>query len=100
MNAKTDEVDTGWSLEEKLPSSLTSPSQNIESCEEMMRIHNEIAQLPEKLKFPFIYCILEEHTYDECADILNASRKTIETRIYRARRTLKSKLKQIGASPA
>lgn len=100
LNAKTDEVDTGWSLEEKLPSSLPNPSQNIESSEELMRIQNEIAQLPEKLKFPFIYCILEEHTYDECADILNASRKTVETRIYRARRTLKSKLKQIEASPA
>lgn len=92
LNARTDEGDTGWSLEEKLPSSLPSPQQNIESREKLIRIQNEINQLPEKLRFPFIYCVLEGHSYDECAEIIGRNRKTVETRIYRARKRLQETL--------
>ncbi|WP_269541655.1 RNA polymerase sigma factor [Cerasicoccus fimbriatus] len=92
LHAASEEGHAGWSLEERLQSSTPAPLQSIESSEELIRIQNEIAQLPEKLKFPFIYCILEEHSYDECAAIIKTSRKTVETRIYRARQILKSQL--------
>lgn len=85
---------SGRVLEEKLDSGYPDPSQHLRSDEDVLRIQEEIALLPEKLKFPFIFCILEEHTYDECAAILKASRKTVETRIYRARQLLKRALEK------
>ncbi len=62
------------------------------SKESVSSVHAAIFALPHKLKFPFIFCILEENSYDECAEVLNTSRKTVETRIYRARKLLREKL--------
>ncbi|VAW00517.1 hypothetical protein MNBD_ALPHA01-847 [hydrothermal vent metagenome] len=47
-----------------------------------------VAKLPEKLKTPLIMCVLEDMPQDECAAILGITRKTVETRIYRARKKL------------
>ena len=69
-----------------------SPSRSLQTDDDLQRIQKQVAQLPEKLKFPFFFCILEKHSYDECAAILKTSRKTVETRIYRARQTLKKQL--------
>lgn len=47
-----------------------------------------IASLPEKLKTPLIMCVLEDMSQEECAVILGVTQKTVETRIYRARKKL------------
>ena len=47
-----------------------------------------VAKLPEKLKVPLIMCVLEDLSQEECAKILGVSQKTVETRIYRARKKL------------
>jgi len=47
-----------------------------------------VADLPEKLKTPLIMCVLEDMSQEECAVILGVSQKTVETRIYRARKKL------------
>ena len=47
-----------------------------------------VAKLPEKLKTPLIMCVLEDMPQEECAGILGVSQKTVETRIYRARKKL------------
>ncbi len=72
--------------------SLADPSRNaaeaaIES-ERLEEIQSAIRSLPEKLRFPFVFCVLEDHSQDEAASIIGASRKTVELRIYRARKQL------------
>ena len=47
-----------------------------------------VADLPEKLKSPLIMCVLQDMSQEECAAILGVSQKTVETRIYRARKKL------------
>lgn len=47
-----------------------------------------VSKLPEKLKVPLIMCALEAMSQEECAGILGVSQKTVETRIYRARKKL------------
>jgi len=89
LQDSTQTSETGWSLEDKLHSGAQAPFQAVMSAEAVQRIQRQIALLPEKLKFPFIFCILEEHSYDACAAILHTRRKVIETRIYRARQLLK-----------
>lgn len=66
------------------------PSEQLQSAESLRAIETAIDQLPEKLKFPFVYCVLEDHSYDECAEIIGRNRKTVETRIYRARKQLQA----------
>ncbi|MBN8521642.1 MAG: RNA polymerase sigma factor [Alphaproteobacteria bacterium] len=66
--------------------------QALRSKEELALLHREIQLLPEKLRDPFILYVLEERPQSECADMLGVSTKTIETRVYRARKILAEKL--------
>ena len=65
-------------------------------CRWLFEIEAAIHKLPHKLKFPFIYCVLEEHSYDACAEILGRTRETVETRIYRARKRLQQELAELA----
>jgi RNA polymerase sigma-70 factor (ECF subfamily) len=55
-------------------------------------VNAQILKLPDRIKFPFVFCVLEGHSYDECAAVLKTNRKTVETRIYRARKLLREAL--------
>ncbi len=57
-------------------------------------LQKEIAQLPHKLKSALILFSLEEKSQIESAAILGVSPKTIEARVYRAKKILKKKMKQ------
>jgi len=81
--------DSGILLADKMDSGDPSPSRHLQSDDDLRQIQECIARLPEKLKFPFVFCVLEDHSYDECAAILKTNRKTVETRIYRARKILR-----------
>jgi len=70
----------------------STPATELNTEETLAEIHAAIHALPHKLKFPFIFCTLEAHSYDACAQILKTNRKTIETRIYRARQQLRKQL--------
>ncbi|KAF0094917.1 MAG: RNA polymerase sigma-70 factor ECF subfamily [Puniceicoccaceae bacterium 5H] len=63
-----------------------------EQREQLEAVEAAIERLPHKLKFPFVFCVLEERSQDECAEVLKTSRKTVETRIYRARQFLRDTL--------
>lgn len=68
------------------------PRMDSTSKETLHLIEVAIHQLPDKLKFPFIFCILESNSYDDCAAVIGKNRKTVETRIYRARKLLRQQL--------
>lgn len=57
-------------------------------------LQKEIARLPHKLKSALILFSLEEKSQIESAEILGVSPKTIETRVYRAKKILKKKMKK------
>lgn len=77
---------------EKIASTQSNPAESTVSNEELQHIESAIHALPHRLKVPFIFCVLEDHSYDACADMLKTSRKTVETRIYRARKKLQAQL--------
>ncbi len=62
------------------------------SRQQMTLLRREIDLLPDTLKEAFILFAVEERTQAECAQILNVSAKTVETRVYRARKILSEKL--------
>ena len=79
-------------LEDVIASKDRSPDENAIASEDLSAIEEAIASLPHALKFPFIFCVLEGNSYDDCADALGTNRKTVEMRIYRARKELQSGL--------
>ena len=63
-----------------------------QSSELMEAARKAIRELPAKLRFPFVFCVLEGHSQDTAAEVLRTSRKTVESRIYRARKELQAAL--------
>jgi RNA polymerase sigma-70 factor (ECF subfamily) len=61
----------------------------VEDREAVRSIEAAIHGLADKLRFPFIYCVLEGNSYEACAAILGCSIKTVDSRIYRARGKLR-----------
>lgn len=62
------------------------------SRQQLTLLRREIDLLPDTLKEAFILFAMEERTQAECAEILGVSAKTVETRVYRARKILSEKL--------
>lgn len=75
---------------------LPDTSGNVEDLSELRQqlrvINQEIEKLPHKLKTALILFALEENSQERCAEILDVTPKTVETRVYRARKILAAKL--------
>ena len=84
----------GSTFAEVLPDEARNAAAIAVEKERLLEISNAIQSLPEKLRFPFIFCVLEKHPQEEAASILKTSIKTVETRIYRARRELQARLRE------
>ena len=71
---------------------IPNPAESAVENERFDAMQAAIQSLPEKLQFPFIFCVLESHSHDDAAEVLSTSRKTVESRIYRARKLLQAML--------
>jgi len=65
-----------------------TPEQILIGRSELEILAKAVAKLSDKLKIPLIMCVLEDMSQEDCAGILGVSQKTVETRIYRARKKL------------
>ncbi|KNF07499.1 RNA polymerase factor sigma-70 RpoD [Gottschalkia purinilytica] len=68
------------------------PEDKIVANEKSQEIHNLIYSLPDKYKTVITMYHFNEMSYEDIAEVLNVPQRTIETRLYRARRILKEKL--------
>ena len=84
----------GLQLVDVVESKERSPEQDAVTSEALCAIETAIDELPHTLKFPFIFCVLEEHSYEDCTEVLNTNRKTVEMRIYRARKVFRGALER------
>ena len=77
---------------------VLASDENIESLTEhretLKLLEKQIDKLPHKLKTALILFALEDRSQEECARILGVTPKTVETRVYRARKLLTQKLAQ------
>jgi RNA polymerase sigma-70 factor, ECF subfamily len=60
------------------------------------RIREAFNQLPPKLRLTAILALVEEIPYEEIAESLGVPVGTVKSRVFRATRLLRSKLKQLG----
>ena len=69
--------------------------ENLSEHRQMLKLlEKQIDVLPHKLKTALILFAIEDHSQEECARILGVTPKTVETRVYRARKTLLQKLSE------
>lgn len=83
-----DDEDSGFDFADTDP----DPEAIALSSQAMKHIHEAIAALPHKLKTALILFALDDRTQEECAELLGVTAKTVETRVYRARKLLEEKL--------
>lgn len=81
---------------DRIASPDRDPEERAIANEALAAIEAAIYALPHALKFPFIYCVLEGNSYDDCAETLGSNRKTVEMRIYRARKLLREGLAEFS----
>jgi RNA polymerase sigma-70 factor (ECF subfamily) len=62
----------------------------------MEALDRAIAQLPHDLRAALVLSVLEQHSHAECAELLGTTPKTVETRIYRARKLLLDLMSRAG----
>lgn len=58
----------------------------------LTRVGEEIGRLPHDLRVALVLYVVEENSQERCAELLGVSLKTVETRIYRARKRLAERL--------
>jgi RNA polymerase sigma-70 factor (ECF subfamily) len=83
-------LETGAAFHETIPQDKPNPSGFLQATESANAVRQAIARLPEKLRTPLLLSEYEELSCAEIAGILDCSAKAVETRLYRARKELKS----------
>ena len=76
----------------EMPSLETSPSDQAASAEMAAAIRDAVQGLPHDLKTVTLLFEYQDQSHGEIAAALGCTRKTVETRLYRARQILREKL--------
>ena len=77
-----------------LPANDPAPNEQTAAAERAAAVRVAVAELPEDLRVAIVLCEWEERTVSKAAAILGATPKAVESRLYRARRMLRERLKQ------
>jgi RNA polymerase sigma-70 factor (ECF subfamily) len=89
---EAEQSETGRDFRETLPHDTPNPSETLQTTETAEAVRRAIAELPEDLRTPLILSEYEDLPHAEIGSILNCSPKAVETRLYRARKQLRSVL--------
>jgi len=90
LDAPTDE--NGGTLATHLPDTALAPDANAEACECASAVRAAIAELPEDQRTIVLLSEYEDRSHADIAAVLTCTTKAVETRLYRARQTLREKL--------
>ena len=88
--------DDMFDIIERVPSSLRTQDDVMESNELQRDVKKLIGTLPRKLRDSLLLAGTGEHTYDEIGQMLGAPVGTVKWRVAEARRVLKRKLTAMG----
>jgi RNA polymerase sigma factor (sigma-70 family) len=91
----TESLDAG-EVHRKVPAADRGPAADVESRERLANLQTAIEELPHDLRTTLLLFAVEGRSQQECAELLGVSAKAVETRVYRARKILESKIQRIG----
>jgi RNA polymerase sigma-70 factor (ECF subfamily) len=84
----------GQTLGETLRANTPSPGEYADSAERHRAVRQAVAALPRDLREALVLCEWEEMSVADAAGVLGTTKKAVESRLYRARRTLRDALKR------
>ena len=90
LDAPTDE--NGGTLATHLPDAASAPDASAEEGERAAAVRAAISELPEDQRSIVLMSEYEDRSHADIADTLGCTAKAVETRLYRARQTLREKL--------
>ncbi len=73
---------------DRVAAPVPGPAALAERSEAYERLREEVAKLPGRLRDALVLFALEGYSQEECAQILGCSAKSVETRVYRAKKQL------------
>lgn len=84
--------DDSLSLGDLLPSPSGTPGEELETAERAVAVRDAIGKLPEDMRLPLVLFEFEDKSLTETAGILGISVKAVESRLFRARQQLRTRL--------
>ncbi|MCH6258516.1 RNA polymerase sigma factor [Puniceicoccaceae bacterium K14] len=90
--------DDSLPLKEKIACQQPSPIESSEREEQLQQLRGAIDELPHELKTTLLLHYYEGLSYQEISEISKCSVRGVETRLYRARKLLKSNCSKLGLS--
>ncbi len=90
--------DEGTTLGESLKSGDPEPREAAERDERHRAVRDAVRNLPGELREAIVLCEWEEMSVADAADVLETTKKAVESRLYRARQQLRSSLARWLAS--
>ncbi len=90
LDSKEDNEGAGYY--DTIPDSGAVTEDIVELRRNLSVLDKAIQRLPHKLKTALILFAVEEYSQEKCAELLGVTAKTVETRVYRARKILAEQL--------
>ena len=90
LDAPTDE--NGGTLATHLPDAAPAPDESADTSERATAVRAAIAELPEDQRTIVLLSEYEDRSHADIAAVLACTPKAVETRLYRARQTLRERL--------
>lgn len=84
--------DDGKTIGDTLPSSAVAPNEEAQKEEREQAVRRAVDRLPPELREAVVLCEWEEMSVADAADVLNTTKKAVESRLYRARQKLREQL--------
>jgi RNA polymerase sigma-70 factor (ECF subfamily) len=84
--------DDGKTIGDTLPSSAVAPNEEAQKEEREQAVRRAVDRLPADLREAVVLCEWEEMSVADAADVLNTTKKAVESRLYRARQKLREQL--------
>ena len=93
VSLETESPGTDQTLGATIPGENPAPNEQALAAERAAAVRAAVGRLPEDLREAIVLCEWEERSVAETAVILETTPKAIESRLYRARQTLRERLK-------
>ena len=93
ISLETETGDSEQTVGGTLPANDPAPNEQTLAHERAAAVRRAVGHLPEDLREAIVLCEWEERTVAEAAQILGATPKAVESRLYRARQVLRERLK-------
>jgi RNA polymerase sigma-70 factor (ECF subfamily) len=92
VSLEAETAEHGKSLADTLRSNAAEPGEEAEAAERQRAVRDAVDGLPAELREAVVLCEWEEMSAADVANILNTSKRGVESRLYRARQKLRQEL--------